>query len=78
MDPVAGITVLDGMLRLVSVRPAGPATRRGIAPVEPARRASCEDHVDLSPGTRAAAHGQGSPKVNQSDDGIGRPIDLLA
>ena len=78
MDPVAGITVFDGMLGLVGVRPAGPAVRRDIAPVEPARRASYEDHVDLSPGARAMAHGQGSPNVHQPDDGIGRLIDALA
>jgi hypothetical protein len=78
MDPVAGITVVDGMLSLVGVRPAGPAARRGLAPVEPARRLSHHDQLDLSPGAMAAAHGQGSTKVHQPDDGIGRLIDVVA
>ena len=78
MEPVAGITVFDGMLGLVGVRPAGPAARRGIAPVEPARRPSYDDHLDLSPGARAAVHGQRSTHVHQADEGIGRLIDVLA
>jgi hypothetical protein len=78
MEPVAGITVVDGMLSLVGVRPAGPAARRGIAPVEPARRPSYDDHLDLSPGARAAVHGQGSTQVHQPDGGIGRLIDVVA
>ena len=78
MEPVAGITVVDGMLSLVGVRPAGTAARRGIAPVEPARRPSYDDHLDLSPGARAAIHNPGSTQVHQPDEGIGRLIDVLA
>jgi hypothetical protein len=78
MDPVAGITVVDGMLSLVGVRPAGPAARKGLAPVEPTRRPSYDDHLDLSPGARAAAHGQGSMHLHQPDHGIGRLIDVVA
>jgi hypothetical protein len=78
MDPVAGITVFDGMATLAGVRPAGPPARRGIAPVEPARRLSAEDHVDLSPHAWAAAHGRGSATVHQADGGIGRLVDVLA
>ncbi|MHC5005795.1 MAG: hypothetical protein ACYTGF_00370 [Planctomycetota bacterium] len=78
LNPVAGITVVDGMLSLVGVRPAGPAARKGIAPVEPARRPSYDDHLDLSPRARAAVQGQGSTQVHQPVDGIGRLIDVLA
>jgi hypothetical protein len=82
MDPVAGITVFDGMATLAGVRPAGTPVRRGIAPVEPARRLSPEDHVDLSPQARnAMAAGRAAPRsdaVAPADDGIGRLVDVLA
>ncbi|MHC4081668.1 MAG: hypothetical protein ACYS15_02925 [Planctomycetota bacterium] len=78
MDPVAGITVFDGMLRLVGVRSARPPARKGIPPVEPAHRLSSRDHLDLSSDARAAAHGHSSAKVAHAAGSIGRLIDVLA
>jgi hypothetical protein len=78
MNPVAGITVADGLLSLVGARPAGPAARRDIAPVEPVRRPSSHDRLDLSPGALVAAGSQGSTQVHRPDDGIGGLIDVLA